>query len=434
MSDARVRNALHRARWTLALHLTICVSCGVQHGDRELVEPAPPFNATAACRPKPGAGTVPTFEERIVETGTDGSVSPLSAQVGSVDGDGAPDLLIASSASNSPDVSTPAVVTILRGRRDGLLETPGAPLEMGRGNYPLLVDVDGDGRQDVTNERLVAYSRGHGGLEQPVELDEVAGVMRWGSLDTNAPPDQFIVTSTGFVVRMGLGEGRMDEAIEVSLGRNLDRFYVGMHDLDDDGLDDVVTLDREHSFDDLDAYPPATVSALLNEGDGQFTDGVNPVQIPEGVSDRPAFGDFDCDGLLDLVACNPDDMLVRVWPYRGDGWGPPLAELHVGPDADVGGACAVAVGDVNGDGAHDLVTGNTVFSSDGGERLGNVEIFLGDGAGGFSAPIILESSTAGFAPNHVTTGDLNDDGLDDLIVLDPNPRTGPIASLWLSVE
>ncbi|MEO6725711.1 MAG: FG-GAP-like repeat-containing protein, partial [Blastocatellia bacterium] len=77
----------------------------------------------------------------------------------------------------------------------------------------------------------------------------------------------------------------------------------------------------------------------------------------------------------------------------------------------------IAVSDFNGDGKQDFAL-TKIAVTDGGEN--RVQVFIGDGAGRFSAtgelPIIL--------PLQVNAADLNSDGLPDLVVATSNPASG----------
>ncbi len=85
----------------------------------------------------------------------------------------------------------------------------------------------------------------------------------------------------------------------------------------------------------------------------------------------------------------------------------PGSPFAVGSDA-----ASIAVGDFNGDGNLDLAVGSVASQ--------NVTIFLGNGAGGFSAGTPV---AAGLFPYSVAVGDFNGDGKLDLVVADTSSNT-----------
>jgi hypothetical protein len=108
---------------------------------------------------------------------------------------------------------------------------------------------------------------------------------------------------------------------------------------------------------------------LLNDGAGRFANGSN--RLPRAIHDSEdvAFADFDRDGDLDLVFVSEDDRSDEL--YLNDGSARfSDASARLATD-DVSNALAVL--DLDGDGAPDLLTGN----------IGTDRALIGDGRGGF---------------------------------------------------
>jgi hypothetical protein len=108
---------------------------------------------------------------------------------------------------------------------------------------------------------------------------------------------------------------------------------------------------------------------LLNDGTGAFAAGSGRLPRSAHDSEDVAFADFDNDGDLDLVFVSEDDRTDEL--YLNDGAGRFTDASMRLPTDDVSNALAVL--DLNGDGAADLLTGN----------IGTNRVLINDGRGGF---------------------------------------------------
>ena len=118
-------------------------------------------------------------------------------------------------------------------------------------------------------------------------------------------------------------------------------------DFNGDGILDLVVA-NEGTYPN---YTDGGVSILLGNGDGTF----QAAQKYEAVASPicVALGDFNGDGIPDLAVSNPSESVVHVLLGNGDGTFQtyPISYLRQG-------VCnSLAVGDFNGDGRADLAAG-----------------------------------------------------------------------------
>jgi len=332
---------------------------------------------------------------------------PRAVRAAHLDADGHLDLAVAN-GGNAPD--SPSTITVLLGLGDGTF-APRADFEVEKNTRALAIaDLDADGALDLVTENSVLLGNGNGTFGARIGFgDDQWGVYQSvavGDLDGDGRPD--VVTGNAYIndddeddftaISVHLGQGAGTFAAPVKLGTGFHVSAVAVADLNADGRVDVAASNRGSSPDE-NGY----VSVFLGNGNGtlqvqrRFDTGNNPTSI--------AIADIDADGRVDVATCNAgddpdfDSNTITVLLGNGDGTFRETAELNVGQDP-----AAIAIGDLDGNGALDLVTAD--------EGSHTVSVVLGNGGGTFGIP----EYGVGQWPRSLATADVDGDGSMDLAV------------------
>jgi hypothetical protein len=270
-----------------------------------------------------------------------------------------------------------------------LLVNSAAPLNIGAQGQVFLADGNGGfseadvGVRDVT-EIVFADFNGDGMLD-------LAGATE----QTGTTPGSASHTPPGITVELGHGDGTFAAApgSPMSLGCAPSSIVAG--DLNNDGKADLAAL-----------CPNDTVSVLLGAGDGTFTLAPgSPFSLGPGTPGAIAAGHFTADGRLDLAVTNETQGTVSILLGNGDGT---FTQAPGSPIAVGGQPSSLAVADFNRDGTEDLAVE--------GAPADDMTVLLGRGHGTFAqapgSPIALGGQSFG-GP---VAEDFNSDGIPDLAV------------------
>ena len=143
-----------------------------------------------------------------------------------------------------------------------------------------------------------------------------------------------------------------------------------------------------------------------------FLNSDNPATGNSALS--PVIADFNGDGFADVAIANNSDSTISIELGKGDGTftAPPTGPVAAGQTPT-----SLAAGDFNNDGIPDLVTTN-VFG-------GYVTVLLGNGDGSFT-PARNSPISSSIQPSAVAVGDFNGDGIADVVIGDSAASvTGP---------
>jgi hypothetical protein len=170
---------------------------------------------------------------------------------------------------------------------------------------------------------------------------------------------------------------------------------VAVGDFNGDGIPDLVTADSGSN----------SVTILMGNGDGSFRPAT---QSPVPSGRNPEFvtvGDFNSDNNTDIAVANYSDGTVSILLGNGDGTFTPATNSPVAVGRN---PLSIAVGDFSDDGIPDLAVANVTDRT--------VTILLGNGNGTFSQAAHSPIPVAGASPASVGAADFNRDGTLDLVV------------------
>jgi hypothetical protein len=310
--------------------------------------------------------------------------------VGDFNKDGNPDL--------AATLTTPfGAVAVLLGNGSGVF-SPATNYTAGASATSIATgDFNGDGKPDLVTSNLngfnisVLLGDGSGAFAAPVKYD-AGGNPRFIAVgDFNQDSKLDVVTantSNNASVLLGNGDGSFGAGTLFTVSSSPQS--VAVVDVNGDGRLDLATSNSGTN----------NVSVLIGNGSGGFGSLTSYV-----VGSAPSFilsNDFNGDLKPDLAIANASSNDVSV--LTGDGSG----EFGGGRTYNVGlTPLSVASGDFNGDGKIDLAVTNNGQNS--------VSVLLGNGGGTFGADT---KYSAGFTPKDVIAGDFNGDGKLDLAVAD----------------
>lgn len=273
-------------------------------------------------------------------------LAPYALAVADVDGNGTADLIsiTASIADSTVTVST------LSGDGHGNFQAP-VDQQTFTGTFPgpaYMADLDGDGKPDLlvatiqpfgAAANIVWLKNTGGAFAPPVTLATTATNTNFCIADFNGdgkPDILYVATNSSFHLLLNQGSGQFQDQLAAGLTGVVGN--PNCLDFNLDGIPDVVV--------EVVGNTSGKLVSFAGNGDGSFTK-VATLKTPDMA--QLVSGDFDHDGFPDLAGStglSPSEIVY----FFGDGHGNFVAQPVVGPEGEF-----AAVGDFNGDGIPDVV-------------------------------------------------------------------------------
>lgn len=329
--------------------------------------------------------------------------SPFSAQnraltIADFNLDGKPDVAAVSFDANNLSV-------LLGNGSGGMTAAPGSPINLGASSLSLTSgDFNRDGKPDLavarsgSNGISILLGNGAGGFGAPQFVAGSVVLPQWlatADFNRDGKPDLIAEVNTGVYVLLGDGAGGFTVAAGSPVATGSGSVNLVVSDFNGDAKPDVAVVSSGSN----------NVTILLGDGNGGLAPAAGSPVAAGTAHWSIVAADFNRDGKTDLAVPNVAGSSVSVLLGNGSGG---FAQAAGSPFATVVNPFSISTGDLNIDGALDIVVSSSTVN--------NVTVLAGDGAGGFAqpagSPLIGANANAA-----VATTDFNLDGRADLALI-----------------
>jgi len=290
---------------------------------------------------------------------------------------------------------------------------------------PTTLDVNKDGNLDIvvangSGSVSVYLGDGKGRFAQaqgsPFPAGENCADVAAGDFNNDGNLDVALANHgvKAVTILLGNGKGQFSFApgSPINVASNPHPHGIAVGDFDHDGKLDVAT----------DSWAENRVLVLFGKGDGTFRPPGVKFDVGKMPYQRLRSADLNDDGNSDIITSNFESNSISV--LLGDGNGGFTRKDFPAPPNPFG----IAIADVDGDKHLDVVIGH--YSGQGADRSKNaMSVLLGDGEGSFTLAKGSPFST-GHYPGTVAAGDINGDGVADIVVPNYEDRTLTVY-LWV---
>jgi uncharacterized protein (TIGR02145 family) len=302
--------------------------------------------------------------------------NPACVKIGDIDGDGKPDMVIVSGGDSTISVfkNTSVAGSITTG-------SFAAKIDFKSGNNPFTVeigDIDGDGKPDLivsnSGDNTISILRNKGvtgsvsvsSFASRVNFTTGAGPrgIAFGDIDGDGKPDLAVTNNGGTTVSVfrnsstpgSITTGSLATSVDLTVGSNSNG--IGMGDIDGDGKPDLAAVN----------WGSNSISVLRNvSASGSITSGSFNAKVDFTTGSNPrylSFGDLDGDGKPDLVVTNEVSNSVSV--FRNSSTSGSITSVSFATRVDLATGTnpwGIAIGDMDCDGKPDIAAGNYAGNS-----------------------------------------------------------------------